>query len=506
MKLTIVFICIFSSLLFSIFSTEAHSGKKKFKSSFYKKLITSRKLKNSQEDFDIQLVLNTFKEIIKFPGYKMAEQEGSCSKNGMLPDFTKLGDFGKTFGSIFSNIAERNKEFTQCFGNYSFAEKKAITDNLVSNVKLCKRLPLKYGTTYSILATDFGKNISICAAFTSTGTFAISVSSAAVKAFKFSNSEKNLFIDILISLNKALLNNPIDLGVSFDRELQVNSRLPVFESFENEETKEITKQVPKEVTKEVAKEDASFETVTESVTEPETESVTSYRTAYDIKIKKVNHLGHIFFYLPRKWNPLNYISSLDKNIKDAVVINTSIPVLIDFGPITPAFGEFDPSIRSLTQALGGDFSAVSKLPNIFTGDIGNFFAKTFMGIEIFTSISGEIKITIPKIPTIELKTKNLSLFIKSSEGDFGTGIVETGLYLNIPPEAHEQFHKLLKVELAKINIELADKPSLNIGLMFTASRFGIIIDFKDLGITWKCSTTWTGPSIFLSQDCGLHIK
>lgn len=503
MKLTIVFIFIFSSLLFTIFSTEAHSGKKKFKSSFYKKLITSRKLKNSQEEFDIKLVLNTFKEIIKFPGYKMAEQEGSCSKNGMLPDFTKLGDFGKTFGSIFSNIAERNKEFTQCFGNYSFAEKKEITDNLVSNVKLCKRLPLKYGTTYSILATDFGKNISICAAFTSTGTFAISISSAAVKAFDISKKDKNLFIDILFTLNKVLLNNPIDLGVSFNRELQVTSRLPVLESFEKEETNEITKQVTKEVTKE----DGSFETVTQSVTEPETESITSYRTAYDIKIKKINHLGHIFFYLPKKWNPLNYIPNITKNIRDAVVINTSIPVLIDFGPISPAFGEFDPSLRSLTQVLGGDFSKVTSLPNIFKDDIGKFFENTIIGIEIVTSISGEIIITIPNIqPPIVLKTKNLSLFIKSSDADFGTGIAETGLYLNIPPEAHEQFHKLLKDGLKNINIELADKPSLNIGLMFTATRFGIIIDFKDLGITWKCSTSWTGPSIFLSPDCGLHIK
>ena len=241
MKLVIIFIClVFSILCFTLthethVSTSNNNYNNNFKSSLTKKIGLSKNIKN-QQNFDLDGIFKILKGILLKPEYKMAQQEISCEKQAKLPDFSLLGDFGATFGPIFTQMASVNPDFSQCFGNFMLPDQIPINQTLLKNAPLCERLPLQFGTTYSILATDFGKDMSICSAFTKDGTFAISVSSKTVKAFEaFKKDNSNTLLDILFSLNKVLLDNPIDLGVSFERKLQLSSRIPIFSSNEIEE-------------------------------------------------------------------------------------------------------------------------------------------------------------------------------------------------------------------------------------------------------------------------------
>jgi hypothetical protein len=479
MKILIILI----SLTLASFSLSSKS--KSYSMAFSRKSLIHKSMASAlqkKDTFDVNQILKFIQNFLAAIEFKMVKSELSCSQNGNLPNFEDLGIFGTTFGPLFKQLTNQNTTYTQCFGSYKFSNYDDVRSRLNSNVAVCERLPLYYQKFLSYIAYDLGNDRSICAAFDNKGTFAITVSSGAVKTLKVDNNPLSI-LNILIGYSQMLQNQPIDLGFSFNRHLQMTSRLADYISYEVDELS------------------------TEKTSLSDSQAITSYKkTVYEMSMKDVTHRGNLFLYLPQNLNILSYFKGIDNNIKNAIQINANIPVLIDFGPMSTVFGKLPPGLidaisnKSGSQLISG---VASTATNLLTSGFNTFFTGNFQGIEFLLKVSGELKINIPGFP-ITVKTDDVMIFIKSHDIDYGNGMSKKGLYITLPPKAHKQFHDFLRKKLEFFKIYLPKEPSTEIGLMFT-DRFGIVMDIKDIGVTWKCSVPW-GGNLFLSPDCGIYIR
>lgn len=391
----------------------------------------------------------------QFDFYKNIEEKGTCSEeqSDTIINYDLIPKIGIDFKAILKALLAAkpsSDKFKICYGLYKGQD---IYSQIINEVPTCSRLLLSQTNEYSIIAMNlksFGCG-SVCLAFDEVGTVNYSMDDSSVNCL---NLMQTLGFDtkgaILLGV-ASVLKTRIDLGVSPERRLAKTILIPYLNKDEF------------------------------------------------VELKEIEFKSQFSFFLPENLNPLQILNKgrlldlVPKAVIDAVDIPVEVPILADFGPNAKNRGNL------INTVFGPGLDPTKLLDSL-------------KNAELVASITGKLILRIQNVigfpnPFV-LNTKNVGILIKTGDEDFNNGFKEAGLYMSIPPEAHQDLHEFLRTNLKALKIFIPEHPSLRVGFMFTSKRFGWIIELPNNKIKWTCNLPWTifgEPDPLANKNCALYI-